>query len=280
VGEEQEGVDDAALRALVPPSILQAWGKREQATRGPKRGLTLERIVAAGITVALTDGLGSVSMARVAAELGASTMSLYRYVAAKDELLTLMVDAALADAPPGLQPGEDWRDGITRWARAERAAYHRHPWALRVPISGPPLAPNNIHWLESALSCLGETPLHEQQKLSTVLVVTGFVRNEATLAADFAVAAASVPAMPTYGTLLRLVADPARFPALFRAIDAGVLDDEEGMQDEFDFGLARILDGVQVLISAAQPKARPGQRSAGPRGGSRPSAARRGKTRG
>src|SRR5215469_5805920 len=83
----------------LPPAIELAWGRRRRATRGPKPGLTLERIVAAGIKVAMTEGIGALSMTRVAAELGVGTMSLYRYISAKDELLTLMVDSALGSPP-------------------------------------------------------------------------------------------------------------------------------------------------------------------------------------
>src|SRR6478672_10703967 len=82
----------------LPPGIALAWGRAERPRRGPKPGLSLERIVAAGIGLAVTDGLGSVSLGRVAAELGASTMALYRYVPAKDDLLTLMVDTAFGPA--------------------------------------------------------------------------------------------------------------------------------------------------------------------------------------
>ncbi|MEP7026735.1 MAG: TetR/AcrR family transcriptional regulator, partial [Actinomycetota bacterium] len=82
-GEDGTGGDAGSFR--LPHSIGLAWGTGERPRRGPKPGLTLDRIVAAGIKVALTDGLGSVSMSRVAAELGRSTMSLYRYVPAKDD---------------------------------------------------------------------------------------------------------------------------------------------------------------------------------------------------
>ena len=170
---------------LIPPSIELAWGRRQRGTRGPKPGLTLDRIVAAGIKVAMTEGIGALSMTRVAAELGVGTMSLYRYVAAKDELLTLMVDGALG-APPPAPPGEDWRAGLTRWAVGVRSTYQRHSWALRVPISAPPLGPNNVAWLENALEALEATPLSEQEKLSTVLLLSGFVRNDVTLDLDLA----------------------------------------------------------------------------------------------
>src|SRR6266511_609170 len=83
----------------LPASLEAAWGLRARPSKGPKRGLSLERIVEAAVKVAASDGLEAVSMGRVAGDLGVSTMSLYRYVAAKDELLALMVDATAASPP-------------------------------------------------------------------------------------------------------------------------------------------------------------------------------------
>ena len=243
------GEDDGG-RAEIPPSIELAWGLRDRGRRGPKPGLTLDRIVAAGIKVALTDGVGSLSMARVASELGVGTMSLYRYVAAKDELLTLMVDAALAAPPVADGDEEDWRSGLTRWAAGLRDAYRRHPWSLRVPISAPPLGPNNVAWLEQALRALAGTPLSEQDKLSCILLISGFVRNDATLTADFAAGGSDDPGRPGYGTVLSQLIDAGDFPALREAIASGALDDEDNIDAEFNFGLARILDGIEALIRA------------------------------
>jgi len=233
---------------LIPPSIELAWGRREKGTRGPKPGLTLDRIVAAGVKVAMTQGIGALSMTRVAAELGVGTMSLYRYVTAKDELLTLMVDSALG-SPPDPAPGADWRAGLTRWALGVRSAYQRHPWSLRVPISAPPLGPNNVAWLESALSALGATPLSEQQKLSTVLLVSGFVRNDATLDLDLAAGAGGEQVMPGYARMLAALIEGGDFPALADALASGALEDEDDPDSEFYFGLERILDGVAELIA-------------------------------
>jgi hypothetical protein len=174
-------------------------------------------------------------------------MSLYRYVAAKDDLLLLMSDTALG-APPPVPPGPDWREGLTAWAVAVRAAYRRHSWALRVPISGPPLGPNNVAFLEAALKSLANTGLSEQQKLSTVLLLSGFVRNEATLTADIAAGSGGADVMPGYGAMVARLADPLHFPALHQAVASGALDDEDDIDIEFDFGLERILDGIDVLI--------------------------------
>lgn len=84
----------------LPASLEAAWGLRDRPAKGPKPGLSLERIVAAAVGVAASDGLAAVSMGRVAQELGASTMSLYRYVSAKDELYVLMQEAAVGPRNP------------------------------------------------------------------------------------------------------------------------------------------------------------------------------------
>jgi AcrR family transcriptional regulator len=237
-----------------PPVFELAWGKRDRPTKGPKRALSLERIVKAGITVADTEGLEAVSMARVAREVGASTMSLYRYVASKDELLTLMVDEGLGPPPAQSEFGPDWRSGLTRWAVLVREAYNGGLWALRVPISAPPLGPNNVRWLEAALGCLESAPLSEAHKLSTVLLISGFVRNEATLSADIQAAVSADPdAAFNYGTALSQLIDPNSFPAIQRALAAGIFDDNDELEGEFEFGLVRILDGIEVLMANQKP---------------------------
>ena len=232
----------------LPASIEEAWGLRRRPRKGPKPGLDLDRIVGAAVKVAGTDGLDAVSMSRVAAELGASTMSLYRYVAAKDELLALMVDAAF-DAPAAAPaPGEGWRAGLSRWAWTYHDALRRHPWVLRVPISGPPVTPNQIAWLEDGLRSLGDTGLSEPEKLSVILLVSGYVRNEATLAADLGAAEREI--MPAWGRRLARLTDPERFPALHAVLASDVVARDDDPDDEFIFGLERVLDGIDALVRA------------------------------
>lgn len=247
----------------LPASLETAWGLRERPSKGPRPGLTLQRIVDAAVKVADSEGLAAVSMSRVAADLGASTMSLYRYVAAKDELLALMVDATASSPPAAPAPGEGWREGLARWAWTELGIYRRHPWVLRVPISGPPATPNQVLWLERGLRCLRDTGLAEGEKLSVMLLLTGFVRNWAGLEADLAEAAQAAgsdeqTAMSDYGRLLARLTDAERFPALHAVIEAGVLDEPESPEDpdaEFVFGLERVLDGIEALVRARSPAA-------------------------
>ena len=237
----------------IPASIAAAWGVRERPHKGPKPALNLPRIVAAAVRVADTEGLDAVSMGRVAAELGAAPMSLYRHVSAKEELLRLMVDAAWGDSPGPLAPGETWRDGLSRWAWAMRAGARRHPWVVRIPISGLPIMPREIAWFEDALACMGGTGLTETRKASVVMLLSGYVRNLASTEADIEAAIRAsgldpVAWMASYPRMLRQLTDSQRFPALTAFIAAGVFDTFDDPDDEFIFGLDRILDGIEVLV--------------------------------
>jgi AcrR family transcriptional regulator len=237
----------------IPAEVAAAWGVRERPHKGPKPALSLARIVDAAVHIADTEGLDAVSMGRVAAELGAAPMSLYRHVSNKEELLRLMVDAAWGDSPGPLAPGETWRDGLSRWAWAMWAGAMRHSWVVRIPISGLPVMPREIAWFEDALACMAGTGLAEARKASVIMLLSGYVRNVATTAADImaAVLASGLDMnewMASYPRQLRQLADPRRFPALTAFIDSGVFDAADPPEDEFVFGLDRILDGIAILI--------------------------------
>lgn len=247
--------DDSGM----PYRLALHWGDRGRSGRRTRPGLSLDRVVAAAIEIADADGLGQVSMSRVAQRLGFTTMSLYRHVSGKDELLLRMEDAAIGAPPADPDPAAGWRAGIQRWARDHLAVLHRHPWLLQLPISGPPVAPNNLSWLENALRVLRGTGLDPGEKIGVIMLVSGYVRTEAQLSRDLLAAEAAATAAAvdsgvkpmSYGRMLARVIDAERFPALLEVVESGVLDGPEGYSEEdFAFGLGRLLDGVEVLIRA------------------------------
>jgi AcrR family transcriptional regulator len=235
------------------PAVKAAWGRLERPSRGPRPELTLERIVSAGVALADAEGLNAVSMSRVAAAVGSGAMSLYRYVSGKDELLILMVDAAYGPSPARPAEATGWRAGLTWWARVQLDAMGRHTWAVRVPLPGPPLTPNIVRWLEHGLQCLRETPLTETEKMSVILLVSGYARNEASVTADldstFLAGATPQEAMSRYGRLLANLTAEGDFPGLNTVISSGFFEAQDDPPDaEFLFGLERILDGIELLI--------------------------------
>ena len=205
--------------------------------------------------VAEAEGLAAVSMSRVAAELGAAPMSLYRYVSAKNELIALMVDTVYREFLVPAAADEGWRAGLSALAWAMRTVMYAHPWVLRVPISGLPVRPNEVAWFEQALSCLRDTGLAEAEKASVILLVSGYVRNEASTNADIEAAIRASGAAPSewmsaYGRLLTKLTDPERFPALTQFIASGVFEQFDPPDREFIFGMERILDGIGDLVAA------------------------------
>jgi AcrR family transcriptional regulator len=239
----------------LPAEIALLWGLRETPRRGRKPSLSASEITRAAIEVADAEGLAAVSMARVAQQLGNSTMALYRHVKSKDELLKLMSDAAMEDPPPMPADG-DWRAGLTLWASSVLLTFRRHPWYARIPLSGPPVGPKNLEWFDSALSALADTPLSEGEKVGVVMGLLTFVHGEMRLTAELAESFRENPEAfgPSYARALRHVVDPRKLPALGRVVAAGVFDqenlyDEREVDAEFAFGLDLYLDGVAAYLA-------------------------------
>jgi AcrR family transcriptional regulator len=225
-------------------SVELLWGQQERPSRGPKPGLTLDGIVRAAIAIADAEGLDALSMQRVAGEFGFTTMSLYRYVPGKSELIDLMIDTAIGD-PPDLSviPG-GWRPKLAEWARFTWVFFQQHPWFLPAAM-GRIMGPNQLGWLEQAVAALSGYGLVGQELLEAVLVVNGHVRSMASFA-TVQTKAESEAWVAAIGEALRSHSD--RFPALSAAIADGAFapnDDDDGLE----FGLQRVLDGVEVLIN-------------------------------
>lgn len=229
----------------LPRALEILWRDAPAAVRS--RGLSRERIVSAAIELADADGPGALSMARLAERLGCGTMSLYRHVANKDELVTFMLSAG-PGPPPGPIDRADWRGALTDWAVGLWDVYHRHPWVLQMTASaGPPADPGQLAWLDAGLAALGGTGLAERDKLAAVMAVLHFVRGAAALDIE---AAGHVDG-PEYPALLRRLLDADRFPALAAALEDGVFDQvDEGRLAAFHSGLAQLLDGIEATIES------------------------------
>ena len=209
--------------------------------RRPRPTLDLDRIVAAAVGLADAEGLAAVSMRRVAAEVGVPAMTLYGHVPGKGELVDLMLDSVLGE----LYPDEEapaaghWRARVEAVARANRAFFLRHPWALPVAAGSPPPGPNLVRKYELELRAVDGMGLSEVQMDLLVGLLNGFVRG--TIRAD------APERGPDEGTP---VIDPTRFPTAVRVgpLAAGELRGAAGSDRSFEFGLERLIDAIGVLI--------------------------------
>ncbi|MEU8248839.1 TetR/AcrR family transcriptional regulator C-terminal domain-containing protein [Nonomuraea sp. NPDC048916] len=227
------------------------WGIRAEGSRGPKPMLTLDRIADAAIGIADAEGLTAVSMQRVSAELGFTKMALYRYLPGKKELVAVIVERALGE-PPDLQD-MTWRAGLRAWAHALLAAHLRHPWTLEAVMLPRPVGPNELSWMEAALALLVDTGLTGAERLDIFAVLTGQVRVIAHQAR--ATSRSEDHFLTAIGDVLTKHAD--RFPALARTVAEATMS-AAGQNQAFDFGLERILDGLQALIEGRGDSVRTG----------------------
>jgi AcrR family transcriptional regulator len=226
----------------LPPALRLLWEPDTVDRRS--RGLTREAIISAAIEVADADGLGALSMARIAERLGCGTMSLYRYVTSKDDLVTFMLSTA-PGPPPSTPVDANWHVALHNWAIELWNVYHRHPWILHTGTSGPPADPGQLAWLDAGLAALADTGLSEREKFSAVIAVLHFVRGAAALAID-----AQQNESTHYPALLRQVVTPAQFPALAAALQGGVFDEySESPLADLEAGLAQLLDGIVARIT-------------------------------
>ena len=221
--------------------ITLLWSPAPTPKRGPQRGLNLTDIANAAITIADTDGLTAVTMQRVAEALGVTKMALYRYAPGKTELVALMTEVAIGE-PAALDPATDWRTQLHDWAHAMIDRFVRHPWSLATTTGIRAMGPNEIGWLEQALTALDGTRLDGSEKLDVAATLAGHAR---AIAQQHTPGASAEKGLETvFATVLRDHA--ARFPALTAALDSVATD---GGQDQaFDFGLDRILDGIALLV--------------------------------
>ncbi|OZM73307.1 TetR family transcriptional regulator [Amycolatopsis antarctica] len=231
------------------------WGVGEPPSRGPKGRLNVAAIVRAAIELADANGLAALSMRKVAEKLGASAMSLYTYVPGKAELLDLMVDAVQVEAVEPEEATGDWRSRLTGFARRDWHLHRGHPWLLQVATSRPVLGPNLTRKYDRGLRTIEGIGLTDLQMDAVFTLVESFVRGAAQFAVDAAQAEQSTGKTDLewweeFGPLLAKVSDGDRYPIASRVGQAAgeVYQAAHSPEHTFEFGLVRILDGVELLI--------------------------------
>ncbi|WP_017608451.1 TetR/AcrR family transcriptional regulator [Nocardiopsis xinjiangensis] len=251
--------------AATTDEIRLLWSGHEPgpARRGPRPKLTRSEVVTAAVRLADAEGIEAVSMQRVAAALGYTTMSLYRYVDSKDDLLLLMADAAMDATPPGPREDGDWRAGAEEWCLAVVALYRAHPWMVRLPVTGPPSGPNGIRWMEAGLREICAPGLRPSEAVQMLLILTTVLRETLRMEFDMRQAAhrhgqqiSDNESAWVQGLLGVLETDA--FPTVTRVLgQLGAEEDKFGGLDSdsergggpvegLGFGLDRILDGIEA----------------------------------
>jgi AcrR family transcriptional regulator len=238
------------------------WARPGPGERRP--GYTRDQIAAAAMRIADADGTDAVTMRRVAMELGAGTMTLYHYVANKQELLALMDDAMMGELlVPDDELAGDWREGLAQIARRSYAVFKRHPWLvehLGDEEDPGPGGPNGMRHFEQSLKVAARTGLDDLGRIELVGLVDdyvfGHVLRAREMARDSEQSDAHVAAMldyleamlatGEYPHIAELAGDDVR--ASFERIAAFGAD-----ENRFERGLQRLLDGIELDLRRRDP---------------------------
>jgi AcrR family transcriptional regulator len=214
--------------------------------------LSRDRIVRAAIGIADAEGPAQLTMRRIATELGVATMSLYRHVGGKDDLLIQMMDTVLGEEPLPDAPPDGWRARLELSSRLQWKGFRRHPWlAPALSITRPQLVPNGMRHTEWALRALDGLGLAPQQKIRIHVALFSHVRGlalslEPEAQAEQDSGMTSDEWMETRQEEFFAVMRGGDFPMMLELFS----DDLDMDLDElFEFGLGRFLDGLEHYLS-------------------------------
>jgi AcrR family transcriptional regulator len=238
-----------------PDTII--WDRLDPAGRGPRPLLSHQQIVEQAMTLADDEGLEAVSMRRVSAALGVGTMSLYRYVKSRDEIIDLMVDAVIGEQLDQAESSEgDWRSAVHQMARSMRTVAHRHPWVIWLLLGRLRLGPNALRLIEQTLKGIDTLGLDIDTMLDLTSIVTSFTVGfvQAELAEEEALRRTGLSDHEWRDLLtpymLRILST-GKYPMLDKIVrDAEDFPDNDKL---FERRLNMVLDGIEHQLKHTKP---------------------------
>jgi AcrR family transcriptional regulator len=239
-------------------SLALLWGSHSREARS---GLSVRSIVSAATELADVGGFAKVSMAAVAKRLSVGTMSLYTHIPGKADLAALMIDSAHGElygdvSEPQSQPG-GWRGSLEFIARRNWELLQKHPWLLELSDGRPVLGPHTTLKYEAELRPLDHLGLTEVEMDAVLTLVLAHVGSAARAEIGRRETQASSGMNDeewwvSNEPILAKVMDASRFPTASRVGQAageahhGAIDPQYALA----FGLSRILDGVEALLTS------------------------------
>ncbi|MDF2711407.1 MAG: putative transcriptional regulator [Nonomuraea muscovyensis] len=248
----------SATPAVIPsatPSVTSAGGPQRPAGQ-PDAEMSRDRVVRAAIELADAEGLDALSMRGVAARLGVATMTTYRYVASKDELVLLMADAAFGELGYPEEPPAGWRARAERAAHTLWAVHRRHPWLAQLNSLFRPLPlPNLLAHGEQLLATLEDLGFDVTAMMDLQVVIYSHIQGlaahlEREVLAEAATGLSEEQWMEQQGPALGSIAATGRYPAFARVM-AGLERDGYDLDLDrlFELGLRTLLDGLAALAA-------------------------------
>ncbi|MEU8773459.1 TetR/AcrR family transcriptional regulator C-terminal domain-containing protein [Streptomyces sp. NPDC048606] len=243
--------------AATPVPAAPARG-RPSSSPAAEQELSLDRIVRTAVEIADAEGLPALSMRGVAARLGVSAMSTYRYVPSKEDLVLHMADAAFGEESYPADAPEDWRTRVELGARTLWSLYRRHPWLAQLgSLTRPLLVPHlMVHgeWVLGALDGHGLDPttLFDIHVLIYSHVQGLAVHLEMEAQAEAATGQSEDQWMDSRAPALGALVESGRFPTFGKVV--GSFEDGYDLRLDalFAFGLKALLDGLTPIVEGRE----------------------------
>jgi AcrR family transcriptional regulator len=213
--------------------------------------LSRDRILRAAVDLADRSGVEAVTMRHLGDELGFQAMSLYRYVASKDDLLDGMLDVVLAEWERPQDDG-DWRESVRTSARSVHDALRRHRWAARLLMTGMRPRPARLAYMESLLGRLREAGFDADRTYSVYHLLDGFVFGFSLW--EIAYTSVALDDEEVVSKIMRAIPWDD-LPHLTEHRDQHMTEGPHREVSAFEVGLDLILDG---LAHTLEPPSRPG----------------------
>lgn len=221
-------------------------------TREP---VTRDRAVRVAISLADAGGIESLSMRKLAAELGIEAMSLYYHVKNKSDLLDGMLDVVYGEffTP---RSGDEWRSAMRDRADSTRSVLARHQWAISIKARTSP-GPATLGHLDSVIGCFRgagfSMPLTGHAMSILDSYVQGFAQQEASLPLD---PSGDIGAV-TEAIIAQQEQMAEAFPHLAEMAETLILQPGYAYGNEFEFGLNLVLDGIAAALAGSSDRTAP-----------------------
>ena len=217
---------------------------RPQPATEPRAPLSKERVLRTAVALADRHGIESLSMRKLADELGAGAMSLYYHVPNKEELIDGMVDIVFSEIePPPLEL--DWKTAMRRRAHSTREVLNRHRWAVGLMEGRMKPGPAGIRLREAILGCLRRAGFSIEMTIQAYSVqdayIYGFALQEKGLPFESAEESAAIAEEQNW----QIEALAAQFPYLAEVVAGHVAKVGYDFTEAFEYGLELILEGLE-----------------------------------
>ncbi|NUS72107.1 MAG: TetR/AcrR family transcriptional regulator [Corynebacteriales bacterium] len=239
---------------MAEPEHVNIWMRPERPARGPKPTYSREQITDAAIHIADTEGLEAATMRRIATEIGAGAMSLYRYIPGRDDLIELMADRLTGEIDVTNIPTGNWRADLAHYAGEQRAMWLRHPWIATVNRSLPSFGPSQLLVIERVMAVL-DPHVSIDENLGLMAILNGYIeaaiREEVSQAEEIRRSGLSEAQWVARNSpRIQQLLESGAYP-MFSKIVLKAEHPRLSRDDQFAYGLERVLDCIAAALPAA-----------------------------